>query len=33
MLAFEGAQVLDVVGPMQILAGVNDESATSPPMR
>ena len=25
MLAFEGAQVLDVVGPMQILAGVNDE--------
>jgi transcriptional regulator GlxA family with amidase domain len=25
MLAFEQAQVLDVVGPMQILAGVNDE--------
>jgi transcriptional regulator GlxA family with amidase domain len=25
MLAFEGAQVLDVVGPMQMLAGVNDE--------
>lgn len=25
MLAFEGAQVLDVVGPLQILAGVNDE--------
>ena len=25
MLAFEGAQVLDVAGPMQILAAVNDE--------
>jgi transcriptional regulator GlxA family with amidase domain len=25
MLAFEGAQALDVVGPMQVLAGVNDE--------
>jgi len=25
MLAFAGAQILDVVGPMQILAGVNDE--------
>jgi transcriptional regulator GlxA family with amidase domain len=25
MLAYEGAQVLDVVGPMQILAAVNDE--------
>lgn len=25
MLAFEGAQVLDIVGPMQVLAGVNDE--------
>ncbi len=25
MLTFAGAQVLDVVGPMQILAGVNDE--------
>src|SRR5215831_18943990 len=25
MLAFKGAQVLDVVGPMQMFAGVNDE--------
>jgi transcriptional regulator GlxA family with amidase domain len=25
MLAFEGCQILDVVGPMQVLAGVNDE--------
>ncbi|HTQ13517.1 MAG TPA: GlxA family transcriptional regulator [Rhizomicrobium sp.] len=25
MLAFEGAQILDVAGPMQILAAVNDE--------
>lgn len=25
MLAYEGAQVLDIVGPMQILAAVNDE--------
>ena len=25
MLGFADAQVLDVVGPMQILAGVNDE--------
>ena len=25
MLAFQGAQILDVVGPMQILAAVNDE--------
>jgi transcriptional regulator GlxA family with amidase domain len=25
MLAFEGAQVLDIVGPMQMLAAVNDE--------
>lgn len=25
MLAFAGAQILDVVGPMQILSGVNDE--------
>src|SRR5215472_13927431 len=28
MLAFEGAQVLDVVGPLQMLAGANDERAT-----
>ncbi len=27
MLAFEGAQILDIVGPLQILAGVNDERA------
>jgi transcriptional regulator GlxA family with amidase domain len=25
MLAFEGAQILDITGPMQVLAGVNDE--------
>jgi transcriptional regulator GlxA family with amidase domain len=25
MLAFEGAQVLDIVGPLQMLAGANDE--------
>src|SRR5579864_2476070 len=25
MLAFKGAQVLDIVGPLQMLAGVNDE--------
>src|SRR5215472_14030297 len=28
MLAFEGAQVLDIVGPLQMLAGVNDERST-----
>ncbi len=28
MLAFEGAQVLDIVGPLQMLAGVNDERPT-----
>lgn len=27
MLAFEGAQVLDVVGPLQMFAGVNDEGS------
>jgi transcriptional regulator GlxA family with amidase domain len=29
MLAFNKTQVLDIVGPMQILAGVNDELASS----
>jgi transcriptional regulator GlxA family with amidase domain len=28
MLAFRDAQILDVVGPMQVLAGVNDERPT-----
>jgi transcriptional regulator GlxA family with amidase domain len=28
MLAFAGAQVLDIVGPLQMLAGVNDETST-----
>jgi transcriptional regulator GlxA family with amidase domain len=31
MLAFEGAQILDVVGPMQILSAVNDESPGGAP--
>lgn len=31
MLAFAGAQVLDVVGPIQILAGVNDERQENEP--
>lgn len=31
MLAFAGAQVLDVAGPMQILAGVNDEHPKNEP--
>jgi transcriptional regulator GlxA family with amidase domain len=31
MLAFEGAQVLDVVGPLQILCAVNDERLTDAP--
>jgi transcriptional regulator GlxA family with amidase domain len=31
MLAFAGAQILDVVGPLQILSGVNDERATDSP--
>ncbi len=31
MLAYEGAQILDVVGPLQILAGVNDEQPKDRP--
>lgn len=31
MLAFEGAQILDIVGPMQMLAGVNDERPQGEP--
>ena len=31
MLAFQGAQILDVVGPLQILAAVNDERPKSRP--
>jgi transcriptional regulator GlxA family with amidase domain len=34
MLAFAGAQILDVVGPLQMLAGVNDEKpGGAPPYR
>ncbi len=32
MLAFEGAQILDVVGPMQMLAAVNDENPAAAPV-
>jgi transcriptional regulator GlxA family with amidase domain len=31
MLAFNGAQVLDVVGPLQMLAGLNDERPAAAP--
>lgn len=33
MLAFAGTQILDVVGPMQILSGVNDERPGEPAYR